>query len=101
MLPGWAGALCGAGRAPGMRWRKGARATGLGAAGLEIGRAAFRAGFFALALGRLIGARLRATSRVVRRLPLPAPLPAFFFAMSRSRYLPCCRALSHKARHLL
>src|SRR5579862_5413706 len=81
MLPGRAGALCGAGRAPGRRRRNGPRAIGLGAAGLAVGRVDFRAGFFALALKRLTGARL------VGRLPLPAPLP-FFFAMARSRCLP-------------
>src|SRR5260370_42245318 len=95
MLPGRAGALCGAGRAPGMRRRNGARAIGLGAAGFAIGRATLRAGFFVLAPPRAAGVRL------VDRLPLPSPLPAFFFAMARSRCLPCCRALSHKARHLL
>src|SRR5260221_11117664 len=95
MLPGRAGALCGAGRAPGMRRRSGPRAIGLGADGFATGRAALRAGFFALAPARLIGAGL------LGRLPLPAPLAAFFFAMARSCCLPCCRALSHKARHLL
>src|SRR5438045_9609083 len=55
-----------------MRRRSGTRLVGLGAA----------AGFLALMAGRLAG-----------RPPLPdflpVPLPDFFFAMARSRCLPC------------
>src|SRR5437762_8270408 len=95
MLPAWAGDLCGAGRAPGRRRRKGTRAIGFGVAGVAMGRAALRAGFLAFAPmplmpARAIGVRLRA----VGRLPLPDPfvgfLPAFFFAMARSCCLPRC-----------
>src|SRR5262245_40883090 len=88
MLAGRASALwepeCSAGRAPGMRWRSGARLIGLGAGGLAAGRAVLRAVVFALPVLREIG-----------RLPLPdalaGPLP-FFFAMARS---VACPVASH------
>jgi hypothetical protein len=64
-----------------MRRRRGTRAIGFGTADLATGRAALRAGFFAVT-----------TLREMGRLPLPDPLlwplPAFFFAMARFRCLP-------------